>query len=235
METLYDVNGLAFWSEKEVKMRRRIEDQIFEGVRDILLAENSSWSFQQIEAPILTPRSLVNPNYTADDVWESEPLVMRPETTPSSYRYAEWLLENNRVIPPFVIWQAGKSFRKEQDQVSKNMRLKEFYQQEFQCIYASDTLNDYQEKVLEPLRKLVEDILALPTRVVPSDRLPSYSMRTVDLEVDNGDKWMEVCSISKRTDFTMKKNFGNKEKTFLVLEIAMGLDRLLWNYFQRRS
>lgn len=236
MQTLFNVNGLVFWSEKEIKMRRRIEEMIADGLKEILLAENKAWVFHQIEAPVLTPRELINPNYTNEDVWAFEDdMVLRPETTPSSYTYAEWLLQSNMVMPPFVVWQTGKSFRREQDQVTKNMRLKEFYQQEFQCVYATDTANEYQDKVLEPLRKLVEDILALPTRIVESDRLPSYSLKTMDIEVNNGDKWMEVCSVSKRTDFTFKKKFGNKEKEFFVLEVAMGLDRLVYNYFQRRE
>jgi glycyl-tRNA synthetase len=253
MRTLFNVNGLVFWSEKEIKMRRHIEEMITDGLREILLVENKAWVFHQIEAPVITPRALINQDYTEADVWvqkkeypngmkpgrfvsekiNEQEFVLRPETTPSSYTYAEWLLESNMVMPPFVVWQTGKSFRREQDQVTKNMRLKEFYQQEFQCIYATDTLNEYQEKVLEPLRKLVENILALPTRIVDSERLPSYSLKTLDIEVDNGDKWMEVCSISKRTDFTMKKKFGSKEKEFFVLEVAMGLDRLVYNYFQR--
>ena len=115
------------------------------------------------------------------------------------------------------------------------MRLKEFYQQEFQCIYAADTLNDYQEKVLEPVRAFMEKILGKPARLVESDRLPDYSLRTMDVEVDNGDKWMEVCSISKRTDFPQKVKFNNKtaiEKDMLVLEIAIGLDRCVYNYFK---
>jgi glycyl-tRNA synthetase len=233
METLFNVNGLVFWSEREIKMRKRIEDMILDGVKDILRSENKAWVFHQTEAPVLTPREKINSTYTNEDVWAIDEMVLRPETTPSSYVYAEWLLQSNMVMPPFVVWQTGKSFRREQDQVTKNMRLKEFYQQEFQCIYATDTLNEYQEKVLEPLKDLVQDIIALPTRLVDSDRLPSYSLKTIDIEVDNGDKWMEVCSISKRTDFTMKKKFGSKEKEFFVLEIAMGLDRLVYNYFQR--
>jgi glycyl-tRNA synthetase len=140
------------------------------------------------------------------------------------------------ILPPFCIHQTGKSFRREQDQVSKNMRLKEFYQQEFQCIYAADTLNDYQEKVLEPLRAMFEKIIGKTARIVESDRLPSYSLRTMDIEIDNDDKWMEICSISKRTDFPQKVKFqtksGSIEKEMLVLEIAIGLDRCVYNYFK---
>ena len=116
------------------------------------------------------------------------------------------------------------------------MRLKEFYQQEFQCIYSADTLNDYQEKILEPLRVMFQKVIGLPARIVESDRLPSYSQRTMDIEIDNGDKWMEICSISKRTDFPQKVKFQGKsgvtEKDMLVLEIAIGLDRCIYNYFK---
>ncbi|MNL22477.1 hypothetical protein D3C87_1833240 [compost metagenome] len=59
----------------------------------------------------------------------------------------------------------------------------------------------------------------------------------MDVEVDNGDKWMEVCSISLRTDFPEKFKFTHKgvqkEKDLLVLEIAVGLDRVVYNYLQR--
>lgn len=243
METLYNINSLVFWEEKDLRIRRFIEDSMKEEIKSILLSQNPAWKFYQIEAPCLLPRDLVNPNYTSEDIWVQEtkndevPLVLKPETTPSSYVYAQHLLNTNRCLPPFVVWQTSKSFRREQDQVLKNMRLKEFYQQEFQCVYSADTLNDYQEKVLEPIRKMLEDLIALPTRIVESDRLPSYSLRTMDIEVWNEDKWMEICSISKRTDFPQKARFTVKsnviEKDLLVLEIALGVDRVLYNYLKR--
>ena len=74
--------------------------------------------------------------------------------------------------------------------------------------------------------------LNLPARVVISDRLPSYSEITMDIEVHNGYQWMEVCSTSRRKDFPQKLvvsgKKGNTEKDALVLEIAIGLDRLLY-------
>ena len=206
------------------------------------MEQNSQWKFFQIEAPCLIPHELINPNYTNEDIWMQESIdnikiALKPETTPSSYLYAEYLLDSNKVLPPFVVWQTSKSFRREQDQTIKQMRLKEFYQTEFQCIYASDTLNDYQEKILESTRKMFQDILAMPTRIVDSDRLPDYSLRTVDIEVWNEDKWMEICSISKRKDFTKKAVFTIKnkfiEKELVVLEIAIGLDRCVYNYNER--
>ena len=246
MKTLYNVNSLVIWEEKDIRLKRWIEDTIKEEVKSILLDLNPQWKFFQIEAPSLIPLDLINSNYTSDDVWVQEvkdendvKLVLKPETTPSSYVYAEYLLDSNLVLPPFVIWQTSKSFRREQDQTIKHMRLKEFTQTEFQCIYSSDTLNDYQERVLEPIRKMFEDIISMPCRIIESDRLPDYSLRTMDIEVWNEDKWMEICSISKRKDFTKKAKFTTKskvvEKELLVLEIATSSDRIVYNYNKKRE
>lgn len=246
MKTLYNVNSLVIWEEKDIRLKRWIEDTIKEEVKSILLDLNPQWKFFQIEAPSLIPLDLINSNYTSDDVWVQEvkdendvKLVLKPETTPSSYVYAEYLLDSNLVLPPFVVWQTSKSFRREQDQTIKHMRLKEFTQTEFQCIYSSDTLNDYQERVLEPIRKMFEDIISMPCRIIESDRLPDYSLRTMDIEVWNEDKWMEICSISKRKDFTKKAKFTTKskvvEKELLVLEIATSSDRIVYNYNKKRE
>lgn len=246
MKTLYNVNSLVIWEEKDIRIKRWIEDTLKEEIKLILLNQNPRWEFFQIESPSLIPLDLVNSNYTSDDIWVQEAktkdeirLALKPETTSSSYVYAEYLLDSNRVCPPFVVWQTSKSFRREQDQSLKHMRLKEFYQTEFQCIYTADTLNDYQEKVLEPLRKMFEDIISMPCRIVESDRLPDYSIRTMDIEVYNEDKWMEICSISKRKDFTKKAVFNikskNYEKDLLVLEIATSSDRIVYNYNKKRE
>jgi glycyl-tRNA synthetase len=268
MESLFNVNGLMFWNAREIRLRRRFEEHFAAEMQTILLGENSAWRFVQFEGPQLTPRDLINPNYTNDDVWvqqadeetyvEEGPdglggpnmnnwsyrpdgdLVLRPETTPSSYVYAQYLLNTySGAKPPFVVWQSGKSFRREQDQVTKNMRLKEFYQQEFQCIYTTETMNDYQEAVLEPVRKMIGEMVGLPTRIVESERLPSYSLRTMDVECNMSGRWMELCSISKRTDFPQKARFETKkgivEKDLEVLEVAIGLCRCVYNFEQRRN
>ena len=221
-------------------MRDQFKQQFALTVEETLYKENNAWRMLQIEAPLLTPRALLNANYTDEDIWAQsvldteEALALRPETTPGSYAYANHLLTTHSGYrPPLVIWQAGKSFRREQDQVTKNMRLKEFYQQEFQCIYTADTQNDYHSAVLAPMAKMLSDACGMDSRVIESDRLPSYSEITMDVEVNNGDKWMEICSISRRTDFTTKAKFQTKkgwiEKDLLVLEIAIGLDRVIYN------
>jgi len=166
MEQLFGINGLMFWTEREIRLRRQFEEHFAFTMEQILLAENPAWSFIQVEAPLLTPRGLLNKNYTSDDIFLvgeavlydppiDKDLTLRPETTPGSYTYACHLLNSHSgVKPPFVVWQTGKSFRQEQDQVTKNMRLKEFYQQEFQCVYTADTMNDYHDAVLEPVRNI---------------------------------------------------------------------------------
>ncbi|AGS22135.1 hypothetical protein REMIM1_CH02355 [Rhizobium etli bv. mimosae str. Mim1] len=84
--------------------------------------------------------------------------------------------------------------------------------------------NDYHAACLEPVRRMVASLIHLPTRVVPSDRLPAYSEVTMDIEVDNGDNWMEVCSVSRRTDFpqryrTQPKKGAAVDHDVLLLEI----------------
>jgi glycyl-tRNA synthetase len=256
MQNPYDINGLVFWTEDEIQLRETFRDFFAAQLQRDLRALNDQWRFHYIEAPLLTPRDLLNVNYTVEDIWVQDPrlswedqqwvdsgaspppriLALRPETTPGSYAYAQMILNDVHppAKPPFVVWQAGKSFRREIVQPTKHMRLKEFYQQEFQCLYTADTATDYQELMLERIRKMIGSMIHLPTRLVESDRLPAYSLRTMDVEVWNGDKWMEVCSISKRTDFPQKLVFqgkkGTLEKDALVLEVAIGLDRCVYNW-----
>jgi glycyl-tRNA synthetase len=212
-------------------------------VRSFLRSVNPAWDIRRVEAPALTPRPLISDAYTNADIWAQEqlteteaPLVLRPETTPSTYVYMQHILGNHsRTRLPLCVWQAGRSYRREQEQPTKHMRLKEFWQLEFQCAYTADSGNDYHAASLEPVRRMIAAIIPFPTRIVPSDRLPAYSQTTVDVEVDNGDKWMEVCSISRRTDFparyrTQPKKGPAVEQDVLVLEIAIGLDRCVYNW-----
>ncbi len=242
MENLYSKNGIPFWDEYSIMHRDQCIQYFSKMFPRCLRETNPAWQFYQVEAPILTPQSEINENYTSDDVWMlDDGLVLRPETTPGSYAAAAHMLTRGLVKPPFVVWQYGKSFRREQDQVTKNMRLKEFYQMEFQCIYAADSANDYHDAILEPVRGMIQGKLGVlhPCRLVESDRLPSYSQSTMDVEAivsdghsEEGHRWMEVCSISKRTDFPVTAKFPTKkgvvEKDLMVLEVAIGLDRCVY-------
>lgn len=137
-----------------------------------------------------------------------------------SYAYARYLLESQirGLRLPCIIWQHAKSFRKEQDQVVKNMRLKEFYQLEFQIMFAPSTANDYSVKLIPAVQKTIELYIG-SCRTEPSDRIPDYAEWTQDIVRESND--MEVCSVSLRKDFELAK----------VLEVAIGTDRLVYNHF----
>ena len=238
MEFIYNFNALPFFNKRDLIMKDYLIKRIEFEIQDILHAQNRSWQFIQIEAPCLIPTELINQNYTNADVWMQQsinhsPIALKPETTPSSYLYLEQLLKSQKVLPPICVWQVSKSFRREQDQPTKHCRFKEFYQQEFQCLYSTDTKNNYQENIIEDLAKMFMDIIALPTRIVLSDRLPDYSLKTIDIEVFNNEKWMEICSVSLRKDFTYQPIIKNKAIPCYVLEIALGIERLIYNIEQR--
>jgi glycyl-tRNA synthetase len=230
----FDINGLVVWSEEEISHRQYLKSFLARRVRQALKAVNPAWEMTEIETPVLTPRALVNPQYSEDDIFltrTDRSLALRPETTAGSYFVARRMLENQLARPPFVVWQAGQSFRQEQDHPRKFLRLKAFYQQEFQCVYAADSGNDYHEAILPAVAAAIKDATALPTRIVPSDRLPSYSTRTTDVEVFWNDRWTEMASISSRIDFgttctVTLRNGKTREIDLLVLEVALGLDRL---------
>ncbi len=230
MEFIYNYNGLPIYTQQDILTKDYLTKLIIENIKSILSNENQAWKYYQIESGSLIPRSLVNSNYTEDDVYFiNSDLALKPETTSASYEYAINLL-NHQTMLPISVFQCSRSYRKEQDQATKHCRFKEFNQLEFQCLFSSDTKNDYQEKVLLPIAHLFSKVLGLPTRIVLSDRLPSYSLKTIDIEVNNGDKWMEISSISLRNDFPIKPIIKNKSIDVLNLEIAIGIDRLLYNY-----
>ncbi|GAB2208913.1 hypothetical protein ROS1_57310 [Roseibium sp. ROS1] len=243
MLSISNVNSLVHWEEREILRREEFIRHFSEEMRAFLRSINPAWDMRRIEAPTLIPRQHISDAYENADVWVQEKLsptetelVLRPETTPSTYAYMTHLLNNHTGAKlPLCVWQAGRSYRREQEQTTAHMRLKEFWQIEFQAAFTSDTGMDYHSASLEPVRKMIASVINLPTRIIVSDRLPSYSQVTMDVEVDNGFKWMEVCSISRRTDFPQRflsraKGGGVREHGVLVLEIAIGLDRCLHNW-----
>jgi glycyl-tRNA synthetase len=242
VENLYNINGLPFWTERQVRLREQFRDYFVESLRTSLLAINPAWQFFGIEAPILMPRDLINPGYSDADIYSTGDLALRPETTPGTFKFVKSRFEdtNSGIKPPICVWQMGKSFRREQDQVTKNVRLKEFYQLEFQCIFADDTRDDYHERLLMPTASMICDMVGngFEFRITPSDRLPHYSLKTVDVEVLIEDKWLELASLSLRKDFSGTAKFTSKnkiiEKKLLVAEIAIGMDRCVYTFDQNR-
>ena len=233
MNFLYNKNGLAFWTQREIEVREMLVGYIVGGISDNLKSQNKAFQVMRVEAPMLTPLELINPNYSVEDYYKldnSDDLVLRPETTMGSYRYVQWLLGHTETKTrlPICVWQHGKSFRREQDQVTKNMRLKEFCQLEFQCIYGLTTENDYSKSLIPSVRKMIVDLIG-PCRIEDSDRLPDYSERTVDIICEKTN--MEVCSISQRKDFEWtNNNVVSKGKN---LEIAIGTDRCVFNFLEK--
>lgn len=226
IKTLYssynNSKGLPFWNVEDIKKRLYIKDYLTLHLQNILCQLNQAWNFQEIEAPILTPLELINPNYTDNDYFKTNDnkLAIRPETTMGSYEVAKHYLNNGYKLP-LAIFQQGKSFRKEDSEQSMQMhkRFTEFYQLEYQCLYSANSKADYYNEVITKLPAIVQDLIKLETRCVPSDRLPAYSKQTMDIEVrTHPEKWLEICSISDRIDYA--ENIKN-------VEVAFGLDRLL--------
>ena len=120
---------------------------------------------------------------------------------------------------PLCVWQHGKSFRREQDQPTKFMRLKEFYQLEFQCLFNPSTGKDYAPELIEATRRAIASLIG-DCRTEPSDRIPDYAEWTQDIVCTRTD--MEVCSISLRKDLLPEAK---------LLEVAVGTDRLIYNHF----
>lgn len=223
MDHLYNKNGLVFWNQEEIRLRRNFEDYFSQELLKSLRTQNSAFYLMQVEAPLLTPRDLINKNYTDDDVYAFEEMVLRPETTMGSYEYAKHILSGYNDIkfrPPVVVWQHGKSFRREQDQPTKFMRLKEFYQLEFQIIFSPSTKNDYSILLYPDIQKMISNMIG-DCRIEESDRLPDYSEQTTDIVCNKSD--MEVCSISKRKDL----------EGYKVIEVAIGTDRCIYNFLNK--
>jgi glycyl-tRNA synthetase len=224
MNTLYAKNGLIFWSEQEIRIRRMLEQHFTQELFETLKKANRAFDMFQVEAPILTPRSFINVNYSPEDMFTTaDDLVLRPETTMGSFEAIKQLLDpysERKVKLPIVVWQHGKSFRREQDQPSKFMRLKEFYQLEFQIAYSPDTKMDYASVVIPAVHEMMNQMIGA-CHTEPSDRVPSYSEGTTDIIC--GATGMEVCSISQRKDFLTAK----------ILEVAIGTDRCIYNFLNK--
>ena len=228
---LYPIAGVRFWEERELNLRERIKNQFREELYQAARNLNNAWRFFQVEAPVLIPKSFMSSSYEEGDYFltdftaAEEQWALRAETTHGSYTYAKHLFKSSAVKPPVCIWQSGYSFRTENTDgaTAAKLRFNQFNQLEFQFIYGVGTKADYPKVFRDVAGLLVHSITGRETRVVPSDRLPSYSQETNDIEVlvvaGVDTSWREVASLSLRTDFGDEK--------ILVFEVALGLDRLV--------
>lgn len=247
-EALYGFGGLRFWTEREIMLRDQAVQTLHQAISGALLAMNQGWAFHRVEGPLLTPRKFISEAYTEDDIFllqaklGEDDAAMRAETTASSYLYADHILKTTRFKMPLCVWQVGKSFRRETQDGARwgTLRLNEFYQAEWQCIYTEGTMADYRAAVEPAVGEAIRKLTGTDQyRLVASDRLPAYSRETRDVEVPFGTRpdpddavetatqpnWKEMCSISTRTDFPQPSDPNQKRR--LVLEIAVGLDRLV--------
>lgn len=234
---LYQLGGLRFWTEEEIEFRDFLTKRLKTVLANTLSHMNPAWKFIRVEGPVLAPRGRVNPNYGEDDLFVTnhdamgDKLCLSPETTDTSYVYAKHLMESDKRFkhPPFCVWQTRKSFRRENTDGATwgKLRGNEFYQLEFQCIYSTKSFAPYKETAITALQwelmRYGHFAGGRGVRVIPSDRLPSYSRETTDIEVFHSvpggpHEYREVASVSIRTDF------GDG---FEVLEVAFGLDRLV--------
>jgi glycyl-tRNA synthetase len=230
-DAFYNIESLRFYDEAEIELREMITTRIANNVKRTLMNVNPAWKFYRVEGPLLTPRNFVSSSYDEDDIFvtqvekASAKLVLRPETTVSSYMFARKKYAGNKL--PMCVWQVGKSFRVEKSDgaTAAKLRFNEFYQLEFQCIYSVGTKADYRKYLMDAVTNDISMFLhGSVVRLVESDRLPAYSESTLDIEVPFKDDWKEIASCSIRTDFSEDTR---------VAEIAIGLDRLVEIYNER--
>lgn len=220
-EALFKLGGLRFWHESEIELREAFQARVANVIKRKLLDINPAWRFARCEGPILHPRSQISAAYDDSDIFVTndirggEALCLRAETTPSSYAYARWL--GGKL--PLCVWQTGISSRRETNDgaSASKLRFNSFWQMEFQCIYRADTKADYRATLMPAVVREIERFTMSMVRIVPSDRLPSYSESTLDIEALHNGFWREMASCSIRNDYSDETR---------VCEIAIGLDRV---------
>lgn len=208
-------NATVAWNEQEILRREAL-------IREIPLMLHQAWrdlnwavQMERCETPILTPPAELKSHIECG--FELIPAgalgYLRPETTAGTYAMFDSMFPNAGQIRkrlPFCLWQVGCSFRDEakpDTMRASKLRLRQFYQMEFQLFTADDTKAPYLETALEVLTKRYGG------EIVIADELPHYSEKTLDWQIDG----LEVAGCSIRTDWKHGK----------VFEVAIGLDRLV--------
>lgn len=236
--SFFNCGGLRYWLPKQLELRESIEKRLTQCVSNTLLDMNQMWRVVKVAAPIMLPREAVSDQYTEDDIFvlrdapvKDAEYVLRAETTYGSYVLAEHMLKTGELKAPCCVYQSGESFRRELNDgaTASKLRFNAFNQLEYQCIYSSTTTAPIGDLLRTALRYECERILNRPCQLVASDRLPSYSEETIDIEAWVADgkgsgEWREVASTSRRVDFP---DIPGHKHAYNVFEIAFGLDRLV--------
>ena len=220
-------NSLPIWEEQEIEFRNYLIRFFGGEVTRILSNENRAWRFLRVESSPLALLSSVSDEYDKSDFFQiaDSDMCLRPETTKGSYSMAEFLLSHHtKLKPPICVWQAGLSFRREQDATMCKMKLKSFYQQEFQCLFHSSSKNSYINNSSHQVSCAISNAIGKKTSLIVSDRIPSYSSMTLDVVDPDG---LELCSMSLRNDYP--------DTEMSVFEIAIGLDRCVYSWSQEEA
>lgn len=208
----YLSNGLVWWDECAIERREAITSRLIGEVRRTIQDMNSAIRFIRVETPCLMPFDWCTNSQLP--YMRTENHALRAESTRGTY----WVQEHVQFKLPVCIYQINKSFRDEKSEAMRlsHLRLREFYQLEFQLFYAIGTRNDYHQKFVDSFHFQlgvadVEGLLELVPLELQTEELPPYSTRTTDLNIGK----YEVASLSTRNDFEVP-----------VFEMSFGLDRL---------
>lgn len=207
-------NATVMWDELEITRRESL-------IREIPIALYREWkdlnpavSMHRVETPILTPEDMLKTHIeTGFELIKTEKRgYLRPETTAGTYEAFHILYGDNfsKKTLPVCLWQVGCSFRDEQNadtMRATKLRLRQFYQMEFQLFVSRETHAPYLDHALMTLCKLYGG----EGRV--ADELPHYSSNTMDWYLRD----LEVAGLSVRHDWPHG----------MVFEVAIGLDRLV--------
>jgi hypothetical protein len=214
METLWS-NATVWWSEGEIVKRNCLIDRCVSIVGSTWLSLNRAIHLRQIETPIMTPEDQLKGHVVSGfDLIGHDHGYLRPETTAGAYSVMSRMFPMMSQLKknlPICLWQVGKSFRDEakpDTMRATKLRLREFWQLEFELFTAEGTKCDYLKPVCDELCRVFGGSIIECSK----DQLPHYSSRTLDWQVDG----LEVAGCSQRTDWP----YG------MVFEVSIGLDRL---------
>ena len=218
-------NATIMWNEQEIEERESLVRIIPSIIKSAWTNLNSAVKMARVEMPCIC-----NTSDFSSHISEGFPVMLlhnpphtmlRPETTASTIAALKIMYPNPNQIAkqlPLCLWQVGKSFRNEENSGtmrSTKLRLREFYQIEFQLFAQDGTKADYIGFAIDALCKRFGG-----EKILVGDP-PHYSESTIDWDLDN----IEVASCSVRKDWD-----GG-----MLFEVSIGLDRLVHHILKGRS
>lgn len=219
-------NSTVMWDELEIIKRESLIREIPIIINDAWYGLNPAVHMRRCETPCLVPgkelKSHIENKFQLMKLHKEgkiefidNDVYLRPETTSGTYEYLRALFPQSTHLNkrfPYCLWQAGISFRDEENSEgmrASKLRLRQFWQLEFQLFTSPGTMAPYLTVALD---SLIANYGGESIRIDDID-LPHYSEMTLDWEI----KGIEVASLSCRKDWQYGK----------VFEVAIGLDRLI--------